>query len=78
MAKRKKYYRRYEFRESYDGVLKVDITEGKYYKTETKYLDETTYDRFVKVANSKQFDIEILDSGYGIGWAMWKLGDRLG
>lgn len=47
---------------------------GEHYESATKLLSPAEYDRFVQVANTGNYAVEILCSDYGLAWEMRRKG----
>lgn len=66
---RRRPYRTYTFMRSGDMGTRL-IVGVPFQRDQTTYLSARQYDRFVRLANSGKYFIEIMDSDFGVAWMM--------
>lgn len=71
--KNKGWYKTFEFRSHWNGTITVDVVTSKDYGRKHWHPSEYTYERFVRLANTGWFFLEIAPSSDGFGWNMSRM-----
>lgn len=50
----------------------IEVTVERIRRTCTYHMTQRQYDRFVRLANSGDYHVEIMDSDHGIAWQMYR------
>lgn len=69
LPKRSRRWRSYTFSKTAGGSLIVEKVDANG-RARTEYVPPRFYDIFVRLANSGNYVVEIMDSDYGVAWTL--------